>query len=265
MRRLTILVVLGLLLGIPTAARADDPRFGQDPGGVSVTVGTPGVPGGSTTAGGGGGISCRYVPERLPTSGDISHQGEQGQWYFYTCTGSPDLLFGDLWVPAGRPAVDPAVLARQATRYLPLPVPGIRTNPPPSRDQLVRLRTWLWLDRTTWGARSATASVPGVSATVTALPVSVAWVMGDGGRVVCRGPGTPYDPTRPEATQRPSCSYTYRRGSAGEPGGWFVVRATTTWRITWVARGAPGGGTLPPLARSSQTTLRVAEVQALNN
>ncbi|HEV8648317.1 MAG TPA: hypothetical protein VG276_02690, partial [Actinomycetes bacterium] len=141
MRRLTILVVLGLLLGIPTAARADDPRFGQDPGGVSVTVGTPGASGGITTAGGSGGISCRYVPERLPTSGDISHQGEQGQWYFYTCTGSPDLLFGDLWVPAGRPAVDPAVLARQATRYLPLPVPGIRTNPPPSRDQLVRLRT----------------------------------------------------------------------------------------------------------------------------
>ena len=133
MRRLTILVVLGLLLGIPTAARADDPRFGQDPGGVSVTVGTPGVSGGITTAGGGGGISCRYVPERLPTSGDISHQGDQGQWYFYTCTGSPDLLFGDLWIPTGRPAVDPAVLARQATRYLPLPVPGIRTNPPPSR------------------------------------------------------------------------------------------------------------------------------------
>jgi hypothetical protein len=264
MRKLTILVALGLLLGVPTAARADDPRFGQDPGGVSVTVGTPGAPGRATTAGGGGGIACRYVAERLPTTGDISHQGEQGQWYFYTCTGTPDLLFGDLWVQAGRPAVDPAVLARQATRYLALPAPGIRTNPPPTRDQLVGLPTWLWLDRATWNPRSATASVPGVSATVTAVPVAVTWVLGDGGRVTCRGPGTAYDRTRPETVQRPSCSYTYRRGSAGEPGGRFAVTATTTWRITWTAQGAPGAGTLPPLTRTSQTSLGVAEVQALN-
>jgi hypothetical protein len=169
-------------------------------------------------------------------------------------------LVGLVWVP-NRPAVAPVVLARQAYRFLPLPVPRIRLNPPAGRAQLVLLPTWLWLDPATWGTRSATASVPGLSATVTAVPVSVTWQMGDGGRVVCRGPGTPYDPARPAAAQHPSCSYTYRHAADA-----YQVTATTTWRITWAAHGAPGGGTLPPLARTSPAVaVRVVEVQAINN
>jgi hypothetical protein len=162
--------------------------------------------------------------------------------------------------PAGQAAVSPAVLARQAYRFLPLPAPTIHTNPPADRQQLPNLPTWLWLDRESWGPRTATASIPGLSVTVTAVPVMVTWTMGDGGRVVCDGPGTPFDPAR-----QPSCDYTYRRSSAGEPAGRFTVTATTTWNIIWTASGSvTGGGTLPPLARSAQTALAVAEVQAIN-
>jgi hypothetical protein len=42
------------------------------------------------------------------------------------------------------------------------------------------------------------------------------------------------------------------------------VTATTTWQITWTATGATASSTLPPLSRTSQTALRVAEVQAIN-
>jgi hypothetical protein len=118
----------------------------------------------------------------------------------------------------------------------------------------------LWVDPASWGSRSATAAVPGLSATVTAVPVSVTWTMGDGGRVVCQGPGAAYDPARPEALQDRVCSYTYRHAADA-----YTVAATTTWRITWTADGAPGGGTLPPLFRTSPATLlRVVEVQAIN-
>lgn len=165
--------------------------------------------------------------------------------------------------PAGQAAVSPAVLARQAYRFLPLPVPTIHTNPPADRQQLANLPTWLWLGRESWGLRTATASIPGLSATVTAIPVRVTWTMGDGGRVLCGGPGSAFDPAQP--TRQPSCGYTYRRSSAGQPAGRFTVTATTTWNITWTASGSvTGGGTLPPLTRSAQTALAVAEVQAIN-
>ncbi len=268
MRTLTALGLAGLLLvGLATRASADvDPNPGTN--GVGIGVSTSG--GAGVSLSGSSGRTCTWTtaaPEPFksiwanvpPPAGEAP---SSGQWARWDCS---DGTAGIGWLPASRPVVAPVVLAREAYKYLPLPAPGIRTSPPVGRDQLVGLPTWLWVDRGTWGARSATASVPGVAATVSAVPVSVAWVLGDGGRVVCRGPGVAYDPARPEAGQRSSCSYTYRRGSAGAPGGRFVVTATTTWRITWAARGEPGGGSLPPLTRSSQTTLRVAEVQALNN
>jgi hypothetical protein len=172
---------------------------------------------------------------------------------------------GNLFVPANRPAVAPATLARMAYRYLPLPPPGIRVNPPADRDQLVNLESWLWVEPATWGMRSATASVPNESATVTAVPVSVTWTMGDGGQVTCRGPGVPYDTRRPPTDQHTNCSYTYRRSSAGQPGERYPVTATTTWAITWTATGVvAASGTLPPLLRTSQTSLRVAEAEAIN-
>jgi hypothetical protein len=96
------------------------------------------------------------------------------------------------------------------------------------------------------------------------VPVTVTWTMGDGSQVVCRGPGTPYtegDPARPS----PTCSHTYPRSSARQPGLRYPVTATTTWRITWTATGVvSASGTLPPLLRTSTTTLRVAEAQTVN-
>jgi hypothetical protein len=266
MRRVAKAFAIGatlLLVGAGPASAAD-PFFGRTPGGVNVTVSQTGGPGAYSEAGGSGGIECRYLKEELPTDGDISHQGEEGQWYAYWCGNGVDLWLGNLWVPATQPAVAPAVLAAMARRYLPLPPPAIQASPAVTADQVVNVPTWLWADPATWGARQATASVPNESATVTATPVTVTWTMGDGSQVVCRGPGTPYtggDPARPS----PDCGHTYRQSSARQPGLRYPVTATTTWRISWVASGVvAASGTLPSLLRTSTTTLRVAEAQTVN-
>jgi hypothetical protein len=168
--------------------------------------------------------------------------------------------------PAPAPsAVTPEVLARQAARYLPLPAPIIRTNPEADLDQLVQLPMWMWLDPASWGRRTATAAVPGLAVTVVAIPTTVTWRPGDGTVQVCRGPGTAYDPARPPDAQRPSCAHTYLRSSAGEPAGRYRMTATTTWTIRWTASGAvSASGSLPPLERSAQTSVRVVEAEALN-
>jgi hypothetical protein len=274
MRRLTVASVLSVVVLVLSASGASADGWNpakRQPTGVSVTVSQPGGPGAYSEAGGGSGIRCRYkpypkgfIPPSIPIGHPDPHAGEAGTWYASICSDGTQLWLGDLWVPASRPAVSPIVLAQMARRYLPLPPPGIQTSPAASSDQIVNVPTWLWVDPATWGPRSATASVPNESATATAVPVTVTWTMGDGSQVVCRGPGTPYtegDPARPS----PTCGHTYLRSSARQPSLRYPVTATTTWRITWTATGVvSASGTLPPLLRTSTTTLRVAEAQTVN-
>jgi hypothetical protein len=289
MHRLTVVLVLivaVVLLGAGSASAGWDPTE-RRPGGVAVAVHQAGGPGAYSVAGGSSGIACRYsrypklkgfVPPSIPIGTPDPHAGEPGAWYASICTDGIELWLGDLWVPANQPAVAPAVLAQLARRYLPLPPPSIQTSPAATTDQVTSIQTspaattdqvtnvptWLWVDPATWGVRTATASVPNESATVTATPVSVTWTMGDGSRVVCRGPGTPYaggDPARPS----PDCGHTYRQSSARQPGLRYPVTATTSWRITWVASGVvAASGSLAPLLRTATTTLRVAEAQTVN-
>ncbi len=287
MRKVAPLVSLLLLVTLATPAYAGfspNVRVQDRPTGVDLGARTPGAPGSAATepapTGPGGDarkVSCLYVPA-TSLSGGLT--------FAATCsdpaaTSVPFDPFGNARFvlpqpagagqpaqpapPGGQPTVAPGMLASQAARFLPLPAPVIRTNPTPDHDQVVNLATWLWAAPTSWDRRTATASVPGLSVTVTAVPTTLTWTMGDGGRTVCQGPGTPYDPTRALAVQRTTCSYTYRRSSAGEPDGRCQVSATTIWRVTWVASGSvDASGTLPPLARSAQTTLRVVEAQTLN-
>jgi hypothetical protein len=268
-----VVAAVGLLVGVgvPSAFADVDPVPGRT--GAGITVSSSSVTLAQAGGGSGGGQRCTYQKANVP--GDPSSElvnppppptpGAQGSWYFYDCTATGDLFAtGIMWVPANRPAVPPAVLAQEASRWLPAPPPGIQTSPAATFDQVANVPTWLWVDPATWGVRSATASVPNESATVTATPVRVTWTMGDGSQVVCRGPGTPYasgDPARPS----PDCGHTYQQSSARQPGLRYPVTATTTWRITWVATGVEAAsGTFAPLQRTATTALRVAEAQTVN-
>ncbi|WP_185734670.1 hypothetical protein [Micromonospora globispora] len=233
-----------------------------------VTAGTPGSPGGGESGGDGNGGSgdgsgggsespCTY--RRLPQQQVPPAGAGPGAWYEQTCgqdgVGSQQVV----WLADGQVA-DPEALARVAVSRLRLPAPAIRRNPSAAAGVLAQLPVWWWVDPSTWGRRSATASVPGMSVTATATPVRVVWRPGDGtGDVVCEGPGIPWHPGgEPKAAS--SCGHTYRVSSAGAPGNAFTLTATVTWSVSWSGGGR--GATVPPLTTTGSVRLPVAESQA---
>lgn len=194
-------------------------------------------------------------------------RGQPGAWYVWKCTGEgvADALYRPpVWIPDGQVPdtllPSPFELAQMARRQLRLPAPTIAASP--VGDQLVNLPTWLWVSNG-WGAMSATASVPGVSVTAVARPMSVAWSMGDGSTVTCAGPGTPFRTGSDPRSGSPDCGHIYRSSSARQPGLAFPVSATVHWTVTW--SGAGQGGTFPDMTTTGSAAFRVAESQALNN
>ena len=191
-----------------------------------------------------------------------------GTWYVITCPGTtPSLLF--VGSPSGQQVQPPALaqpqaLAQEALATLHLPGPGLRMSPA-TTAQLVNFEDWLWVDPSIWHPISATATAGPVSATAVATPDRVVYDMGDGGQVVCSGPGTPYDPNRSPDGQSTNCSYTYRSSSAGQPGNHFTATATIYWTVRWTAAGAPGGGNLGQIpGETSSAPVEVDEIQAVN-
>ncbi|MBC9718009.1 hypothetical protein H9Y04_36300 [Streptomyces sp. TRM66268-LWL] len=153
------------------------------------------------------------------------------------------------------------VVVRQAVGELRMPEPVIRTNPDEDAAQLVRVPTWMWIDKGVWKPVSKTVAVPGVSVTATATPVEAVWVMGDGSSVVCTGPGTPYSVEFAADEPSPDCGHTYEKSSAGQPGEAYTVIATITWDVVW--HGGGQQGVIPGLETQAELPLRVAEAQAL--
>jgi hypothetical protein len=154
-------------------------------------------------------------------------------------------------------------LAQLAVKYLRLPDPVIRSSPAPGALQLTRLPVWLWVAANVWQPQSKTAQVPGEAVTATATPVSAAWAMGNGTTVICKGSGTAYAAGDNPSAVSPTCGYTYRASSAGQPDGAYKVTVTITWDITWAGAGG-AGGVLAPIQTVAAAQFRVAESQALN-
>jgi hypothetical protein len=215
-----------------------------------------------------GANGCYYKLDTTwkPPPGDTADRppaGEAGAFYDVSCFGVAGTGEAITWLKAGTapgPPPAPAVLAQEATGRLTLQVGGLQSSPPAGGEQLVNLPTWVWLTR--WAAVSAAAAVPGESVTATARPVSATWSFGDGSSVVCRGPGTAYQPSDGAATGSPTCGHTYRSSSAGRPGGAFPVTVTVRWAITWTGGGR--AGTEPALTATARAQFRVAESQAIN-
>ena len=186
-----------------------------------------------------------------------------GQWIVPTCAG-PGVInpMPPFWVTGAKLAaatiqVAPVVVAEQAAKTLGLTSAVIEMAPPDGHPQLVNVATWLWVNPTTWHPVTATATAGPVTTTATATPTKVIWDMGDGQSVTCDGPGSPYDPSTPNAT--PTCSYTWSTA------GTYTVTATIYWSVTWSAVGAAGGGTLGVQAGpASRVTVQVVQSEAIN-
>jgi hypothetical protein len=134
----------------------------------------------------------------------------------------------------------------------------LHLTPGPGKTGLVGLPTWLWVDATpaSWGPATATAAVPGLSVTATAVVDRITWTMGDGATVTCTSPGAPYTPAR-GALSSPDCGHTYVRP------GVYTVTASTHWSVTW-ARGGQTG-TLEATRTTSVGDIRTGEMQALTS
>jgi hypothetical protein len=208
-----------------------------------------------------GADGCRYLS--FGSGGPPSDATGPGAWYQRTCR-TPSGVAGEVvWLPDSR-APGPAALGRIAASRLVLPRPVVVVNPPAQAPQLVMLPTWLWVEETWWSAsRSASASVPAMAVTATAVPVRVVWSMGDGSTVTCEGPGTPYTSEAGDpAAASPDCGHTYRRASSAQPDGVFGVSATVTWRVSWSGGGASGSA--GPLFSTTAVPVTVAEVRSVN-
>lgn len=226
---------------------------GEDPW---VWVGTPGAgfPGGP--AGGTGVITCGLFEVPTPSSPEAVQvfAPVEGTAYVLVCeNGEGEEVVNRVIIydPAAF-VISAAELAAQAYRELPLVYPDPRTAPPLPADHVVGLSTWLWVPASQWRPLSASASVPGLSATVTATPDVVVWDMGDGSEpVICYGPGTPYAPG--ETTD---CKHAYSYS------GTYEVAVEIRWRVRWQATDGTGG-TLPVAWRGTRFALDVVEVQAV--
>lgn len=279
MRRTTVVVALvatGFFATSPSAV-ADDAwgvtTCGQEPSPLcEVSAGTR--PDGSTSNGqhpvngteqngdSEGLFGCRYVPAG-PGPGQETPK-EPGGWFMLLCSpdGKDPDSRGPIWVPAGAdapPPLTPEQVAQIARRQLRPPAPKIMASP--AGDQLVNLPTWMWLDRGSWTAVSATASVPGVSVTAIARPTSVIWSMGDGSSVTCTGAGSPFPAGSDPKSASPDCGHTYKASSAGRPAEAFPVTATVQWTVSW--SGAGQSGTFPNLSTNASAAFRVAESQGI--
>jgi hypothetical protein len=278
-----------MLLDAPARADGVNPvdcsKTPNDPR-CTVQVGGPGAPkgpGSGSGGSGGGSTTChdqlgREVPCSLPDYGQLADDGcyykpatgndlaaaealggpatPPDQWYVGACGYPPVAGLVRYRTFAGGVLPDPAVLAAQAVKELRLPLPAIRVNPVPPAAQLVYLPTWLWLDGSSWGAKSATAAVPGLSVTATAKPSRLVFSTSDGATVSCPGPGTAWTAGKDPNAASPDCGHTYTR-----PGS-YALTATVTWQVGWAGGGRTG--TVPDLITTSTITLNVTESQALN-
>lgn len=256
--------VTGLLSAGPAAGDRTGIAFIEDEGvqsGVSDSGGRPSRSGGQRP-------TCSYEKLDIPgttvydSNGDPVVPTGPGAWFTKACTSAAGEIRNEIIFVSPR---DPADVAAEAKRRLVLPAPTIITSPPADDLLIVNFPTWLAVDSSTWRVQGSTVSVPGVSVTVEAVPKRVIWNTGDGEKVVCDGPGKTYNPAIPDDQQTTNCSHTFRRTSAREAGRTFPLTATIEWHARWSASGAPGGGDLGIVRRTSRpVAVRVGEVQTIN-
>lgn len=182
--------------------------------------------------------------------------------------------YGFMWLaeaPGEQPVivVDPEQVAQEildGMAFEPLEV-GLAPRPlehDADSIGLVGAPVWMWVTNagpTTWGPIEESATVDGVTVTVTAEVENVTWDMGDGTTVTCEEPGDPYVPSlgvRPS----PNCGHAYTQTSADQPRTAYTVTATASWTATWTAS-TGAEGTLEPPNPATTASVRIGERQVI--
>jgi hypothetical protein len=224
---------------------------------------------------------CNY--QTLDRRGDEGEYGEPPKngglpspgykWLVKTCYPGATMTWREVPIEQQVPLIPAHLVALRASATFTLPRAVAQTSPPGTT--LVNLPTFLYLDPDGWITRTAHASIPGTTVTVTATPEHVTWATsssdGDHGTVTCRGPGRPYTAARddayldsggPEDALRDGrCTTLYRHTTGATP---ITLTATVSWAVSWTCAGTcdQRGGTLPSLHTTAQTHLTVRQARA---
>ncbi|MFF4891432.1 hypothetical protein [Micromonospora chersina] len=283
------------LLATGASARAGNPGGECPPGQNDCNVwddepGTPGGPGGGGPGGGGGdgggaAAKCQWNGRVIPCYDDLLGWFNNGdgcyyklaepqptapegqQWYVRTCNGGDlgeqSVVLRDGPPPGYGAPPDPEELARRALASISLLPPRVAVAPRRSKGPgLVGLPVWMWASggASYFGPLRASASDRGLTVEITARVTRVVWTMGDGTRVTCTGPGTPYTADGPRAGRTsPDCGYDRGYARAGT----YQVSATTFWTVEWSGGGESGeiaqsrvSGTVPVQINELQVVTR---------
>ncbi len=207
-------------------------------GGTPTTPGTPGTPGTAPAPGSG--------PAGPPVGGAPVPVGP-----------APTL-------PPPPPPVNPNPAINAAIGGLVL-APAVASDPDyASRNALVRVPTWFWLENP--AVVTNTATVNGVTVQATANLQTVVWDFGVTS-TTCAGAGIPYQNPAPAN----ACIITFEQSSAGEGSNdMFASTAAAEWIIQYQITAVPAAGITAPTTPnpSTQTAvtafdLGVGEIQAI--
>lgn len=172
--------------------------------------------------------------------------------------------------PPADEGLDPAFLAQVAFEHMELPTGTIRWNP--SLDgtgaTIVNLPTFIWIENAATEVQ-VTASVPGVTSTVTARMTTLHLEADGAEDRTCTDTGTPYTP----GMRHSDCSIEFYRSSANQkrdkPGTpdtslpTTTLRATATWDATWTSTLDPTTYQLESQPIVTTAEIPVAEIQTI--
>lgn len=254
---------LGCLLALAPATPAlASTIYGGEASGSSIGVW---VSSGGSSSGRGGSshrepaVTCHYVTK--PGAPDAITWTFEGTTYYLNFRICTDGTATPVWIPQ-LSARDLAGLARDDVRRQ-LPNPSIGLAPAAERG-VVHLGTWVWTT-TPWRPVTATATIPGLAATVTATPTRLRFDPGDGskgtGPLTCTGPGQPWQPVDGDDTPS-ACMYTYGHASSLHPTGRWPATLSIDWAVSYAATDGTSGG-LGTITTATAQPVTVGEIQAL--
>lgn len=158
---------------------------------------------------------------------------------------------------AGAPRATPApapptaeLVAALASAELHLDLPEVATAPPRAGLQLAGVRVWFWVEP---DSRSATATIPGLSATVTARPAALTVRSPAAGSATCADGGGDH---RTPLTA--ACTLTFLQRGRHE------VEASLRWSLWWTATDGTAGS-LPDVTRTATFPMVVSDGIALTD
>jgi hypothetical protein len=225
--------------------------------------------GSSGGSGGGSGPKCVWTlaVDYFAFGQPLAHteredpDGTKAVLYMRECAGLAPAL---VWVRQASPQELAAIAVDMVRDRLPAPQGLFSPKLNPDAAPVVHLPLWFAVSGGQWAPVSATAAIPGLSATVTAQPTQLVFEPGDGAAAVsCAGPGPVFRPGMAEPATPPACSYTYGDASSVAPDGHgWPASLSIQWEVTWSASSG-AGGSLGPLTTATGYAVPVREIQAI--